>query len=707
VTGKTPTDDVMKPRLGLHPEQFAAAFPFHLVFGEDGRIVQVGAVLQRICPLLQPGAAIADIVTIVRPKATPFTLDRLVTLQSSLFILNVEGGRVTLRGQMCVDPAARTGFFLGSPWLTRFDEVAALGLSLSDFANHDSIGEFLILFQAKHAALRTAEALSERLEAQRHLLKETNDRLEQQMVERARADSALRVSEALYHSMVDTVKDVIFQIDAVSSTWSLLNPAWTEITGFTAGQSIGQPVLAFVHPGHERMARDWIARLASGADAVLRQVVRFRTREGASRDISMFARSVRGLDDAVRTIAGTGADMTAQVEQERTLRAANHELSKAMRLKDEFLSGMSHELRTPLNAILGLSESLMEDIYGAISEEQRTVIGHVESSGRHLLSLINEILDFSKIEAGQVTLDLKDVAVAGVCRASMTAVAAMVEKKRLALTLTLGPDVSTVQADERRLRQILLNLLGNAVKFTPEGGAVSIDVTSDPAAQTVVIAVSDTGVGMSPEDIKRLFQPFSQLDAGLARRFGGTGLGLAITKRLTELHHGTVGVESELEKGSRFRVTLPWTAIVAPATDPAVTRRESVRSSHPLVLLVDDGESNRLVMGSYLRTQHFDVATASSADEGVRLARDLRPDLIFMDVEMPGMSGHEAMRTLREDPAFGATPIIGLLTTAAPAEREACLAAGANDCLSKPVQLRALVENARVHLQTAVRPVHA
>jgi signal transduction histidine kinase len=245
-------------------------------------------------------------------------------------------------------------------------------------------------------------------------------------------------------------------------------------------------------------------------------------------------------------------------EQTAELRLANVELARAARLKDEFLASMSHELRTPLNAILTISEGLQEDLYGPLTEDKRRPIELVERSGRHLLELINDILDVSKIESGQLALNIEPVTVKSLCDASLLFVEESANKKGITIDSRIDNHVQKIQGDSLRLKQILINLLSNAVKFTPKNGTIGLEVQGDPAKQIAYFSVWDTGIGISNEDLPRLFEPFTQLDSKLSRRYKGTGLGLTLVKRMTEMHKGTVHVESSVGKGSRFTLTFPW-----------------------------------------------------------------------------------------------------------------------------------------------------
>ncbi len=244
-------------------------------------------------------------------------------------------------------------------------------------------------------------------------------------------------------------------------------------------------------------------------------------------------------------------------ERTAALQAANEELVRSARHKDEFLATMSHELRTPLTAVLGLSEALQFGAYGPLMEKQAASVARIESSGRHLLALINDILDISTIEAGKLTLDKQPVAVAQICRSALDMIHPMAEAKNIDLSFICSDDAVVFPADMRRLRQVLLNLLSNAVKFTPEGGRVGLEVRSMTDTPAIHMCVWDTGIGIAETDRDRIFQPFVQLDGRLARQYEGTGLGLALASRLTELHGGHIEVESNPTQGSRFTVVLP------------------------------------------------------------------------------------------------------------------------------------------------------
>jgi PAS domain S-box-containing protein len=385
-------------------------------------------------------------------------------------------------------------------------------------------------------------------------------------------------------------------------------------------------------------------------------------------------------------------------ELEQRVEERTHELERALRAKDEFLASMSHELRTPLNAILGLSESLTEYIAGPLNEKQLKYVTTISESGQHLLSLINDILDLAKIESGQIVLNINEVDLNKVCQSSLRMINEQAHKKGQEVTLEIDEDIGAIWADERRLKQMLVNLLSNAVKFTPEQGKLGLEVRGDRNERKVTFTVWDNGIGISESDLARLFKPFVQLDSSLAREVTGTGLGLALVAQMTRLHGGGVTVDSYPGKGSRFTITLPWEPALA--TDAELRMRSTGKfraikpnaKDRPIVLLIEDAKEASLMVTDYLQMNGYQILTARDGITGIDQARRTRPDIILMDIQLPGIDGLEATRRLRADPQFRTTPIIALTAFAMPGDRERCLAAGATDYLSKPISLKKLAQ---------------
>ncbi|MBV6623362.1 MAG: GAF domain-containing protein [Rivularia sp. (in: Bacteria)] len=397
-------------------------------------------------------------------------------------------------------------------------------------------------------------------------------------------------------------------------------------------------------------------------------------------------------------------------ERNQQLAVSNQELARATRLKDEFLANMSHELRTPLNAILGMTEGLQEKVFGPINDRQLKALQTIESSGSHLLELINDVLDVAKIESGQLELDITPTNVAPLCQSSLAFIKRQALKKRIHLETKLPYEPPDLLVDERRIRQVLINLLNNAVKFTPDAGSITLEVTvpqssaegdciDDSSDNFLQISVVDTGIGIAPKDTKKLFQPFVQIDSALNRQYAGTGLGLALVKRTVELHGGRVGLTSQLGVGSRFTIYLPCIKKTS-SSDRIKTQQalsiestDSVERASDLILLVEDNEANIITISGYLRAKGYRLLLAKNGQEAIALAHSEAPQLILMDIQMPGMDGIEAMQQIRSNPNLEKIPIIALTALAMKGDRERCLAAGANDYLSKPVKLKQLAIN--------------
>ena len=396
-------------------------------------------------------------------------------------------------------------------------------------------------------------------------------------------------------------------------------------------------------------------------------------------------------------------DQQLLTQRNQQLAISNIELARATRLKDEFLANMSHELRTPLNAILGMTESLIEQIFGPLNEQQITSLSTIERSGNHLLALIDDILDLAKVEAGALSLERVPTQIGPLCRSSLAFVKQLAHQKKIQLTeRRTGDSIPDLMLDERRIRQVLINLLNNAVKFTPEGGHVTLTITlTQSTTETneywLKFTVEDTGIGIEANQLNRLFQPFVQVDTALNRQYTGTGLGLALVKRIVELHGGEVSATSQLNVGSCFTVELPCTSsgdsqsVTPEPQSPSSGESQSPQVVKPLILLAEDNEGNIEVIQGYLAAKGYQVTIAKDGREAIALAQAQTPDLILMDIQMPGMDGIEAMTKMRQDKVLQHIPIIALTAFAMKGDLERCFAAGATDYLAKPVKLKQLV----------------
>jgi signal transduction histidine kinase len=389
--------------------------------------------------------------------------------------------------------------------------------------------------------------------------------------------------------------------------------------------------------------------------------------------------------------------------EERThqLELARDAAEAANSSKSQFLANMSHELRTPLNAIIGYSDLLIEEAEELEAQDLVPDLDKIRSSGKHLLGLINDVLDLSKIEAGKMEMALETFEVRDVVSAVAAMVRPLVEKNGNVFELTIDEDIGTMHADLTRVRQILLNLLGNASKFTSKG-TVSLSVTREEKKdrEWIVFAVRDSGIGMTPEQLSRLFQPFTQADPSTTRKYGGTGLGLSISQRLSRLMNGTISVVSEPGMGSIFTVRIP-----AEVSEPKLQRQTGIyrvsRPSVPIpvvtssrVLLIDNDATTRDLVQRMLARDGVDMLYAATGQEGLRLATEQRPDVILLDVLLPDQDGWAVLTAITTKLELAGIPVI-IVTTAD--ERGLAETLGATAYLSKPVsaeELRAAIRGA-------------
>ena len=533
-------------------------------------------------------------------------------------------------------------------------------------------------------------------------IRRLNESLEERVLERTQAlqDALSELGEQgdFFRQIMESMREGII-VYGPTRIIEYANPYVSELTGIPLDEIIGKPDRLGELAANPEYVRGQIQQRPTGEIGDYEAGLRLPNGDIKHIRIMSTPRMHKGqFEGGVAVISDLTQHRLAEENLRRTsesLAAANQELGRAARMKDEFLANVSHELRTPLTGILALSEALASGAYGVLTDPQVRRLQMIEECGRHLLSLINDILDVAKSEAGRMELNLENIQVRDVCLSALRLMQDLATGKRQQMSFTLEPPGLSLLADARRLKQILVNLLGNAVKFTPTGGHLGLRVYADNAAATVTFCVWDHGIGIAPDRLQQIFEPFVQVESDFSRAYSGSGLGLALVQKLASLHGGSVRVESHPNSGSSFYVVLPWhTSSADPGSgkedrQAALTMVQPMRPVPPLILLAEDNEVTRMAVQDYLLQQGWSVITATDGHEAVRLAALRQPDLILMDVQMAGMNGVQAIEQIRtsDDPLVAFVPIIVLTAHAMVGAKEHFLAAGADDYVSKPFKL--------------------
>ncbi len=462
-------------------------------------------------------------------------------------------------------------------------------------------------------------------------------------------------------------------IAGIDGYFKRVNPAWEKVLGWSTNALLSRPYTEFIHPeDRERTALE-AGRQAEGLDAI-RFENRYLCKDGSYRWLMWNASP--SLKD--RLIYATARDITELKRTREALVVAKNDAERSNRFKDQFLSTMSHELRTPLNAVLGFSDLLREDRYGPLNEKQHRYLNHIVTGGKHLLRLINDILDLSRIEAGRLQLALENVRVDQAFAEACDTLHPLISKKKHVVIKHATPELS-VRADGMRLKQILMNLLGNAVKFTPEGG--KIELAANRVGDLVRMEVRDSGPGIPPGEQKRIFEAFYRLGQN-AKGAEGTGLGLAITQRLVELHGGHLGLESHPGSGSCFHFTLPFVASVEPREEPEIEHK-SEDGVVAKILVVEDDRAAAMLLETQLLSAGYLVTVCREPERAVEMAIELQPAAVTMDIVMRPINGWQVLTALKSDRRTAHIPVI-VVTIVDQPSTGALL--GADEYIVKPVE---------------------
>lgn len=494
----------------------------------------------------------------------------------------------------------------------------------------------------------------------------TNERL---------AERRMKESEERFRALVESSASLIFRTTP-EGNMVVGQPSWERFTGQTEEEYRNDGWINAVHPeDRQRSLTIWNAAVST--NSLYNIEYQLRRRDGIWRTMEVRALPMKE-EAGVREWVGMGTDITEQRAAEAQLSAAKDAAEAANRAKSQFLANMSHELRTPLSAVIGYSELLEEEMEDSGDEANLQDVRKIQSNARHLLSLINDVLDLSKIEADRMTTYAEDFEVGSLIGDIANTMTGLVEGKGNTLVLDAGPDLGSMHTDLVKLRQCLFNLIGNAAKFT-EKGTVTLRVRR--VEDNLQFDVTDSGIGMTPEQVGKLFERFAQADDSTTRKFGGTGLGLAITRAFCRLLGGDIEVHSTYGQGSTFSMRLPATL---PNQPEELTEREKPSDGgKQLVLVIDDDAAQRELLTRFLEREGFAVRLAADGRTGIDLARALRPRAILLDVMMPQMDGWSVLSAIKADPDIEHTPVVMVTFVNEPGLSEYL---GAAETVLKPVE---------------------
>jgi PAS domain S-box-containing protein len=534
---------------------------------------------------------------------------------------------------------------------------------------------------------------------------------------RKQTEAALQESESKYRLLVDHSSDLIWNL-TTDGIFTYVSPSWERVTGYPLVSLLNTPFHPLVHPDDIAVCVEYLQSMIDGRINVTSAEYRVLHADGTWHWHAANATPVTGSDGKYVSMVGVSRDITEQKKGREDLWAEKEKAEEASRAKSEFLSIMSHEIRTPLNAIIGMSELLGET---KLDDDQQNYVKTFRNAGESLLSIINNILDYSKIEAGKVEIESADFDLTDVIERISAILALQAHKKHVELIVDMPADVpSYLVGDQQHLRQVLMNLIGNAVKFTEKGQVmIRLEKGSENAADRmceVKFMIEDTGVGIAADKMPIIFERFSQADSSVTRKFGGTGLGLAISQKLVELMGGHIFVESKPGQGSKFFFTLPFGL---QKDEERKEREKEIDMKGLRVLVVDDNATNRLIVNRMLSpwgatvTDAFDAKDAMKELRRLIRFREAPYDLIIIDRHMPGMDGFELAEYIRDDPRLKASRMIMMTSDSFNIDMARVNKFGISGYLVKPVKksdlkesiIRALqMEGTGEDLPAAVRP---
>jgi PAS domain S-box-containing protein len=508
--------------------------------------------------------------------------------------------------------------------------------------------------------------------------------ISEDITERKQVEEALRHSREHYRLLFECNPYPVWVFDLETLAFLAVNEAAVHHYGYSRGEFLSMTIKD-IRPEKDIPALlENLAKPSSNFE--IPEIWQHRKKDGSIIDVEITTRRVSFAGKPAELVLVN--DMTQQLRGEKALKQAKEEADRANQAKSEFLSRMSHELRTPMNAILGFAQLLELE---KLTPEQMESVNHIIRGGRHLLELINEVLDISRIEAGRLTLSAEPVELAEALRETIDMVRPLAVDREVRVASSPACD-HYVLADRQRLKQVLINLISNSIKYNRRGGSVTISCQQN--GERLRISIADTGMGIDADRMKQLFTPFERLGADQSK-IEGTGLGLAVAKRLVEAMAGSIGVESVVGQGSTFWLEFPVTQspLARAQLGEGESKLQHVGQVEPAekrrVLCIEDNRSNlRLIERVILRRPAIELLSAPDGMSGLKLVKQRAPDLILLDLNLPDMHGHEVLKQLKSDPRSVEIPVVVISADAMTAQKERLLAAGASEYLTKPLNVQ-------------------
>ncbi len=646
--------------------------PFHFTFDRDLKVISAGKGIKKIAPNII-GSDFAELFQFKRPFSTLYEFDSIIKYTKQIFLLDAVDSELTLRGQIIYVERSEELIFIGSPWVTKVNDLEKYGLLITDFALNDTTPDLLHVFQAQEIAIKEIKQLVKNLDKQK---------LE------------LNQNRKLYKQLVEEAGDIIFRTDR-QGLISYINPIGLHVFNQKEEDIIGCHFTELIDQAFRAEAQGLFKEQVSTKKATLYQEVPYKKADGEN---IWYGQNINLLFENDHLIGAqvVARDISERKKFEAELLKAKEIAEESELAKEKFLANMSHEIRTPMNAIYGLANILMDK---SLSDEDRESVRAINHSANNLIRIINDILDFSKIESGNVEIRQNVFNLEQVLEGVIQTLNLGASDKDIELKMFIDSEVpKELIGDPVRLRQIVLNLKSNAIKFTEHGFVETRVKVKHRSAEncTLLFEIKDTGIGIPESKLETIFRSFTQASDDTSRKYGGTGLGLTIAKELIELQSGTIEVQSIQGHGSTFVFTLKFEFGTGLEAQAKLQERNYTLDelTDYKFLMAEDNPMNQLLAKKVFAKWNCKIDFADNGQIAIDKLNVNDYDLILMDLQMPELDGYQTTKYIRNEmrQPKSEIPIIAITAHALRGESEKCISIGMNDYISKPFNQLELFE---------------